>query len=303
MPEVDGISDGEWLALILQTSHGGRYFFSENQLYLAYARNRVQVTRIVGRRALIGLGMIALGLATWMYALKADWGIPLILGIVVTLSGVGMVGTGVVTVRTPAPRERVSGWLAKWLRERPLPQLLSAPALDGTALDGAPPDAACLLIVEREALVDLLLRNGAERELQAVIIAESGYPGQRLADARRWLSERPELQVVLLHDATPRGSAMPARLGKSQVFSLGDRSLLEAGLFPADVTWLAELAPAIPAGHTQSVPADSLSYRALIRGLRGVLNGAPSLVRGIEDGAEAPRSSEATVEPTVAQRA
>jgi hypothetical protein len=96
---------------------------------------------------------------------------------------------------------------------------------------------------------------------------------------------------------------MPARLGKSHVFSLGGRSLLEAGLFPADVTWLAELAPAIPAGHTQSVPADSLSYRALIRGLRGVLNGAPSLVRGIEDGAEAPRSSEATVEPTVALRA
>jgi hypothetical protein len=58
---------------------------------------------------------------------------------------------------------------------------------------------------------------------------------------------------------------------------LGGRALIDAGLFPADVLWLAELAPAIPAGHTTSVPVDSLSYEALLTGLRGVLGGELSL--------------------------
>ena len=286
-PETDGISDATWLALLDKTSEGGRYFFSENQLYLGYARNKVEVTRFIARRGVIGLVMMVSGLATWMYALKADWGLTLVLGIAVTLGGVGLVGTGVVTRRAPAAREPLSGWLAKWTAQRGLEKLLGAPSLDGSPLDATPPGVACLLIVERDELVDLLIKNGAESELSASIVAESGYPSQRLTEAVVLLRERSELPVLVLHDATPAGVALPARLRKSSLFALAERPLLDAGLFPADVTWLAELAPAIPAGHTQRVPADSLSYRALILGLRGVLAGAPSLVRGIEEGSDA----------------
>ena len=86
-----------------------------------------------------------------------------------------------------------------------------------------------------------------------------------------------------MHDATPAGIAMLARLRKSRVLPLADRDVIDAGLFPADVTWLAELAPAIPAGYTQSVPVDSLSYDALFTGLRGVTRGALSLHAAIDD--------------------
>ena len=87
-----------------QASAEGQHWFSENQLYCQYARGRVQTTRYISRRGRVGLAMIALGLAIWIYGLKVDWGLSLVLGIAITLTGVAQVGTGVVTRRDPADR-------------------------------------------------------------------------------------------------------------------------------------------------------------------------------------------------------
>jgi hypothetical protein len=226
--------------------------------------------------------MIAIGLATWIYALKVDWGVLLVLGIACTLSGVGMVGTGVVTRREPASREPVRRWLSKWLSANADERLISEPKLASAGLEYAPAEAACLVVVERDELVDLLLKNGAHARLQALIIAESGYPAPLAAEARRVLAARPDFKVIAVHDATPEGVAMLARLKKNRALPMGERDIVDAGLFPADVTWLAELAPAIPAGYTQSVPLDSLSYEALLIGLHGVVAGALSIHAAIE---------------------
>ena len=284
-PQMDGIADPEWLELIARASGDGRHFFSENQLYLAYARNKVKVTRYVARRGSYGLLMIVLGLATWIYALKVDWGITLVLGIACTLSGVAMVGTGVVTRREPASREPVQRWLAKWLAatERERERVIAGPQLELAALEFAPARAERVIVVERDVLVDLLLKNGAHRDLSALIVAESGYPTALAERARQALADQPELTVIAVHDATPAGVAMLARLRKSRVLPLANHALVDAGLFPADVTWLAELAPAIPAGYTQSVPLDSLSYDALLTGLRGVADGALSIHAALDD--------------------
>jgi hypothetical protein len=281
-PELDGISDAEWQELLARASSEGRHFFSENQLYLAYARNKVVVTRYIARRGLIGLCMIVLGLAAWVYSLKGDWGLTLVLGIAVTLTGVGMVGTGVVTRRDPAAREPIARWLSKWTAARGAQNLVAEATLGGAGLDYLPEQIECLVIVERDPLVDLLLKNSAHRALSALIVSESGYPSALASEARRLLRARADLKVIAVHDATPAGVAMVGRLQKSDVFSLAQRSVVDAGLFPADVTWLLELAPAIPAAHASRVPLDSLSFDALLVGLRGVSSGALSLYTAIE---------------------
>lgn len=281
-PELDGITDAEWLELLARVSSEGRPFFSENQLYLAYARHKVVVARYVARRGVIGLCLIVLGLATWVYALKGDWGLLLVFGITLTLTGVGMVGTGVVTRRDPAPREPITRWLSKWSAARGAQHLVAEATLDGAGLEYLPERVACLLIVERDPLVDLLLKNGAHDALSALIVSESGYPSALAAEARRLLAATPDLKVIAMHDATPAGVAMPARLQKSGVFPLAQRAVLDSGLFPADVPWLAELAPAIPVAHASRVPVDSLSFDALLVGLQGVARGALSLYTAIE---------------------
>jgi hypothetical protein len=281
-PELDGISDAEWQELISRASGEGRHYFSENQLYLAYARNNVRVTRYIARRGVVGLILVVLGLATWVYALKSDRGLVLVLGISVTLSGVGMVGTGVVTRRDPAPREPIARWLSKWVAARGAPHLIREARLSGAGPEYLPAKVTCLVIAQRDELVDLLLKNGAHSALSALIVSERGYPNALADEARSLLAARPDLKVIAVHDATREGVGMPARLRESPIFSLSQRPVLDAGLFPADVTWLAELAPAIPAAHTSHVPLDSLSFDALLIGLVGVSQGALSLYGAIE---------------------
>ena len=281
-PELDGITDAEWQELLARVNGEGRPFFTENQLYLVHARNKVIVTRYVARRGVIGLCLVVVGLAAWVYALKGDWGLVLVFGIALTLTGVGMVGTGVVTRRDPASREPITRWLSKWTAARGAQHLVSEATLSDCGLEYLPEQVRSLLIVEREPLVDLLLKNGAHHALSALIVAESGYPSALAAEARRLLEARADLQVIAAHDATPAGVAMKARLQKGQVFPLGQRAILDAGLFPADVPWLAELAPAIPVAHSQRVPLDSLSFDSLLVGLRGVSQGALSLYTALE---------------------
>jgi hypothetical protein len=281
-PEQDGITDAEWQELMAEASGEGRRYFSENQLYLVYARNKVVVTRYIARRGVLGLCMIVLGLAAWVYALKADWGLTMVLGIAVTLTGVGMVGTGVVTRRDPASREPIARWLAKWTAARGVQNLIAEPSLSGAGLEYLPAQTECVVIAQRDELVDLLLKNGAHSALSALIVSEHGYPAALAHQARSLLEARRDLKVIAVHDATPEGVAMPLRLQKSDLFPLAERSLLDAGLFPADVTWLSELAPAIPAAHSSRVPLDSLSFDALLVGLRGVSRGELSLYTAIE---------------------
>jgi hypothetical protein len=288
---ADGVTDQEWLSFVRRASSDGTRFFSENQLYLAYARGRVRVTRYVSRRGKLGLLMIVLGLATWVYALKADWGITLVLGICVTLGGVACVGTGVVTRRDPAEREPLRRWLAQWRAQKPLEGFISGAELGQAALsEYGVKEARALIVVQRDALVDVLLKNGAHRELGALIVAESGYPLALANEARRVLAADNALKVVAVHDTSPEGVAMQARLSHDKTFALAGRPVLDAGLFPADVGQMEELAPAIPAAHFSRVPLDSVSYETLLAGLRGVLGGSLSLFMGISARAQSPSS-------------
>jgi len=187
-----------------------------------------------------------------------------------------------VTRRDPASREPIARWLSKWTAARGAKNLVSEATLSGAGLEYLPAQVECVVIAQRDELVDLLLKNGAHSALSALIVSEAGYPRVLAGQARSLLEARADLKVIAVHDATPQGVAMLARLQKSDVFPLAQRSVLDAGLFPADVTWLSELAPAIPAAHTSRVPLDSLSFDALLVGLRGVSQGALSLYTAIE---------------------
>ena len=278
-PELDGTSDAEWLELL--GGGPGDCYFTANQLYCRYARGRVQVTRSISRRGKLGLAMIVLGLGTWMYALKVDWGLTLVLGIAITLGGVAQVGTGVVTRREPAAREPVTRWLEKWLTVSSLPKLISGPKLGHAGLELCPPRVEWLFIAEHEILVDWLLQNDAHLHLSALVISESGYPERLVPEARRLLDERSDLKILALHDATGSGVQLRSRLRASTLLPLGEREILDPGLFAAEVGQIEELAAAFPASHFTQVPLDALSYPTLLLSLVGVTRGAISLAAGI----------------------
>jgi hypothetical protein len=190
-------------------------------------------------------------------------------------------GTGVVTRRDPAARDVFARLLEKWQALHELPGLVRAGELANAGLELAPPRVNYLLLVERDALVDLLLKNGAPAQLSALILSQNGYPARLVPEARRLLDERSDLKVVALHDATQAGVELAARLRSTPLLPLQNRPIVDAGLFAAEVGQIEQLNSAFPASHATRVPLDALSYQALLAGLRGVERGALSISAGI----------------------
>jgi len=279
--ELAGPSEAEWLSLVREVSADNTRYFSENQLYCRYARGKVVVTRYISRRGKLGLILIAVGLLIWVYGLKRDWGLTLVLGIATTLTGVAQVGAGVVTRRDPAPREPVTRWLEKRRGEASLPTFLAGPTLAQQGAELRPARVECLVLVEHDLLADLLLKNGAHEALSALVVSERGYPEALAREAQRVLDERSDLKVIAVHDSTERGVASKARWAASPVLSLAGREIVDAGLFAADVGQIEELARAFPASAFTRVPLDALSLPTLLAGLSGVTRGAFSLSTGI----------------------
>jgi hypothetical protein len=162
-----------------------------------------------------------------------------------------------------------------------LPKLVRSAELAQSGLESAPSRVDCLLIVERDELVDLLVRNGAHEQLCTLVISESGYPAALVPEARRLLDERSDLRVVALHDASQRGIELKSRLHASAALPLAEREILDAGLFAAEVGQIEELAAAFPASAFTQAPVDALSLSTLLAGLSGVTRGAFSLSAGI----------------------
>lgn len=289
--ELEGPSEAEWHALVHEVSAGNTRYFTENQLYCRYARGRVVVTRYISRRGKLGLILVAVGLLIWVYGLKKDWGLSLVLGIATTLTGVAQVGTGVVTRRDPAPREPVTRWLEKQQTEAPLPTFLATPTLAQRGAELRPTRVECLILVEHDLLAELLLKNGVHEALSALVVSERGYPEALAREAQRVLDERSDLKVLAVHDATEHGVASKARWARSPVLSLTEHAIIDAGLFAADVGQLEELARAFPASAFTQVPLDALSLPTLLAGLSGVTRGAFSLSAGIHG--EVPPSADA----------
>ena len=289
--ELEGPSEAEWHTFVHEVSAGNTRYFTENQLYCRYARGKVVVTRYISRRGKLGLLLIAVGLLIWVYGLKRDWGLTLVLGIATTLTGVAQVGTGVVTRRDPAPREPVTRWLEKRRAESALPTFLAAPALAEQGVELRPARVECLVLVEHDLLADLLLKNGVHEALGALIVSERGYPEALAREAQRLLDERSDLRVIAVHDSTERGVASKARWVASPALTLAEREIIDAGLFAADVGQIEELARTFPASAFTRVPLDALSLPTLLAGLRGVTRGAFSLSAGIHG--DVPASAEA----------
>jgi hypothetical protein len=280
--EADGVVDDEWLELLQRASENESHWFTENQLYAAYAANHTRVARYIGRRGFWGLLSIPVGTAVWVHGLRVDSGLTLVLGILLILGGVALVGMGVVTRREPPPRELVARWVLRWLAAgRGIEKLIQTHTLD--AHPALP--AKHVLIVERDSLVELLYKNGICETHELLVLSELGHPAGSWAQARRMLADRAELPVFLLHDTGLHGANLGARLLENRELELGPRRLLDVGLFPADVAQIIPLARITSEAGHGNVPLDYLTLPQIAAGIRGVLAGATLFSTGVIDSA------------------
>jgi|GEM_PF-522037 len=95
-----------------------------------------------------------------------------------------------------------------------------------------------ILIVERNSIADMLLLNRFHLENKTLVVSEGKYPFRAFRACQRYLSHYPNMEIVLMHDASKKGLRMKDRLLSEPSWHLGGRHIRDLGLFPDDVARL-----------------------------------------------------------------
>lgn len=273
--ESERLTDGRFLGLIRAVSSNDTYYFTPNQLYAEHLRRAVQGRRVRFFTILGCSGLLAM-LVVAAFIMESMW--PAVVAFFAFLFGIG--GTARY-LRGRSPRHldpRTFGAIVDRWQKSPLrtDKLLTEPSLSAPPPNWSEADiydygVERILIVQRDLLVDVFVRNQFHTEQKALVVSETGYPAYLTRVVDRLLAETPDLPVALLHDSTPDGIQMKDRLLSAAPYRLTEASLLDVGLFPRDVARMPRLKGLGSRQDPNGVPVDYLRYQFLSTALAAAL--------------------------------
>lgn len=257
-PDADnGMTDGKFTAMIRTASANDTYYFTENQLYTAYCRKNKWFSPVLPAIFLLIVGIIVFISGVCMFFLIY---VPIVIGLVYFYFR---------GRNNPPPRDQFDTAVRKWIQRRgPIDKLIREPALHNPPPDWDEPDVydygvEKILIVNRDILVDLLVRNNFHAEQRTLVVSANGYPSYLMPRVTELLSQNPELPVFLLHDSTESGrrAGQPRYLHKFPDF--GSRPVIDLGIHPEDVPKIKRIRATRPQAQNNAVPVDLILYAAL----------------------------------------
>jgi len=131
-------------------------------------------------------------------------------------------------------------WLQRWTRVNgELPKLLPPP-ISGETVTISPDVSAYsfdrLIVVESEAIAQMLIANNVHLEHNAAILSITGYPHNIFSTVMEMLRRNPNLSVYALHDASPKGMAMVQQLTTDPQWFQGQTvNVIDLGLLPRQI--------------------------------------------------------------------
>ena len=277
-PKLSGMTDGKFVACIKSASQNDTQWFTLNQLYAAFCR---RFSRPRYHYAVIGLLPIVPAVVLIMDGdyTTAPYVLPLIVGGLVLT---GVLATACYFLRPRVERSHFGELLKRWRRHgKSIDKLLTEPSLKQPPPEWNEPDiydygVERILIVERDMLVDLFVRNGFHAEQRMLVLSESGYPSYLAPIAAKLLEERADLPVFLLHDATAHGIGMEQRIRSGDLLPLRNQPLTDLGLFPADFQRLKRTKSFDVADKARALPVDALPFPFLVMGMQSAfIHGVP----------------------------
>ncbi|MEQ8791167.1 MAG: hypothetical protein RIC55_33200 [Pirellulaceae bacterium] len=264
-PKRDGMTDARFTAALRAVSANGTYYFTLNGLHAELCRRPGK-----GPLAPMIVSGVTLAIGAFVIFSEGPLFLAIILGVVSLLSALR---AAYVVFHNKAwySMSQVEKFVHSFGGEpqrQYLDKLLLTPDMHQPPPDWPEPDiydygVERLLIVERDLMVDLLVRNGFHAEHNTLVLSESGYPSYLVPRAVKALEENPEMPVHLLHDATAHGAAMAERLRDSRLLPIEGRPLVDLGLNMQDVRRMKGMQAIGADKWDQGVPVDTLRFGTL----------------------------------------
>jgi len=253
-----GLTDGKFLAIVKKASGDGAYCFTNNQLYTAYCQRKV---RHAWACLVVAIVLLVIAVAVVVFAYHSAFGFGVLLGFL-ALAAFGCFAAA-----------RWGGPPSQEELKKAIKAYVSTHKLKGrvhkTALDTPPPTYSeqdiydygveRLLVVQRDILVDLFVRNKFHAEQRTLILSANGYPAYLLPVAQKLLAESPDLPVFLLHDSTRAGMAMAG----GDLPPIAGHPVIDLGITPQDVKRITRLRALKAARQRYEIAVDLIPYATL----------------------------------------
>lgn len=254
---ADGISDFALRQIIQRLSEGSQQAFTTTQLALAICRSWPPKNGVLICGVVIAVIAVMLGLAQHT-----------LLGVVVFL----LLSMPIIIVgwwdRSEIPFHKARKLVNRYHQAHPIIALADgqafrpqAAAVDLEDLQYAPER---ILVVERDDLVDMLIRNRFHLNHKAAVISRSGYPERVFAACREFLRNHPDTPVQVLHDASLPGFSLTAQLAADPKWEFARQRLIDLGISRAALDGGSSL-PWLPPDHSRRGGAFSSDPAKMLR--------------------------------------
>lgn len=237
--KAPNLSDMAIKKLVDRLSGFGQYAFTYHQLYARIHR----LLRKKGRSGRIGCAVVlGILLIILSFSVFSEWALPPLALIVPAALYIWFI---VWLVRRPVkiPHSAIADTISRYRAAHPLEGMADGTGIQeggGTDLDPELLQHAPerILIVERDDVAEMLIRNGFHLENKTLVISANRLPTRAFAAYRHFLTRHPDLPVAVIHDASKKGHRLKTDLMADPEWGLAGKKVQDLGLHPADVARL-----------------------------------------------------------------
>ena len=235
-------TDGFFAKALADISANDTLYFTPKQLFYLIQKRLTRKEVVAARTSgiLSGCVLVLFGFMLGLH-LFWTWFILLPLGIYVFLAGSLMSPRRMRLTSHTISKTMLNAWLEQWQRVNPSPAKLLPTPGRAHALTPVDDDVTAysfdrVLVCDSVAIAQLLIANNIHFEHNCAVLSITGYPRTIFATTMTMLRRNPDLQVIALHNCSPRGMALVHELRTSpDWFAENTPVIFDLGLLPRQI--------------------------------------------------------------------
>ncbi|ALG66569.2 hypothetical protein [Beggiatoa leptomitoformis] len=293
--KVDGISDYAMKQIIQRLSSDGQFVFTKGQLFAEIARHFRSKSNNTGC-FIAGLLIAAFITAILLSDKLGGWAFLLPACLIVITSLYAWLARKKIRAKRgfTITNQKITVIIDKYQTQHPLTDLMA----DGKAFlrptvsekesniaeqtlndaEGVHYAPEHILVVERNDMVDMLIRNHFHLQCKTAVISQSGYPAHVFSACKHFVKKQADLPIYLVHDASLYSFQLIEKLKKEPQWQFAHDRLQDLGFSRDLVTtakgelgWMTTIA-------NKSVVFTKEAEKMLREGMRIPLDSAPPRV-------------------------